>query len=196
MKARLVVESGDWALMKGQGSFDNIDELFALGDGERAAARSRPRRARRSSSWRSAAKTVPDRDAREVAQIMAAELDGLMRAGAQRSRGRAGDAGARGAARGAAAEADRAAVSDQTGGRALRRDPARHRRHRRAPSRSSRPSLARTPGRAQSLLGLARAASVAGPHAVAVKAAKDFLAAWHLADKDRPELAEMRALAR
>src|SRR5207247_2411414 len=31
MKARLVVESGDWALMKGQGSFDNIDELFALG---------------------------------------------------------------------------------------------------------------------------------------------------------------------
>ena len=31
MKARLVVESGDWALMKGQGTFDNIDELFALG---------------------------------------------------------------------------------------------------------------------------------------------------------------------
>ena len=31
MKARLVVESGDWAPMKGQGSFDNIDELFALG---------------------------------------------------------------------------------------------------------------------------------------------------------------------
>ena len=31
MKARLVVESGDWAQMKGQGSFDNIDELYALG---------------------------------------------------------------------------------------------------------------------------------------------------------------------
>ncbi|HEY1911130.1 MAG TPA: hypothetical protein VGG73_09415, partial [Vicinamibacterales bacterium] len=31
MKARLVVESGDWALMKGQSSFDNIDELLALG---------------------------------------------------------------------------------------------------------------------------------------------------------------------
>src|SRR5262249_57513112 len=31
MKARLIVESGDWASMKGQGSFDNIDELYALG---------------------------------------------------------------------------------------------------------------------------------------------------------------------
>jgi len=57
-------------------------------------------------------------------------------------------------------------------------------------------ALARTPGRAASLLGLARAASVAGPRTEAVKAAKDFLAAWHLADKDRPELAEMRALSR
>jgi hypothetical protein len=53
----------------------------------------------------------------------------------------------------------------------------------------------RTPGRAASLLGLARAASVAGPRAEAIKAARDFLAAWHLADKDRPEIAEMRALA-
>jgi hypothetical protein len=57
-------------------------------------------------------------------------------------------------------------------------------------------ALARTPGRAQSLLGLARAARVAGLKAESIKAAKDFLAAWHLADKDRPELAEMRALAR
>ena len=48
----------------------------------------------------------------------------------------------------------------------------------------------------QSLLGLARAASVAGLKPESIKAAKDFLAAWHLADKDRPELAEMRALSR
>jgi hypothetical protein len=57
-------------------------------------------------------------------------------------------------------------------------------------------SLARTPRRAVSLLGLARAAHAAGLRADAVKAAKDFLAAWHLADKERPELAEARALAR
>jgi hypothetical protein len=55
-------------------------------------------------------------------------------------------------------------------------------------------SLVRTPRPAASLLGLARAASVAGLHADAVRTAKDFLAAWHLADKDRPELAEARAL--
>jgi len=29
-----------------------------------------------------------------------------------------------------------------------------------------------------------------------VKAAKDFLAAWHLADASRPELAEAKQLAR
>src|SRR5205814_81443 len=31
MKARLVIESGAWSTMKGVGTFDNIDELFALG---------------------------------------------------------------------------------------------------------------------------------------------------------------------
>jgi hypothetical protein len=42
-------------------------------------------------------------------------------------------------------------------------------------------ALARTPGRAASLLG---------------PGATDFLAAWHLADATRPELAEARALSR
>ena len=31
MRARLVVESGEWATMRGQSTFDNVDELFALG---------------------------------------------------------------------------------------------------------------------------------------------------------------------
>ena len=44
MKARLVIESGDWTLMKGQGTFDNIDELFALGMASVPLARPRPRR--------------------------------------------------------------------------------------------------------------------------------------------------------
>jgi predicted Zn-dependent protease len=55
-------------------------------------------------------------------------------------------------------------------------------------------SLARTPRRASSLLGLARAAKAAGKPAEAAKAAKAFLAAWHLADAGRSELAEARAL--
>jgi predicted Zn-dependent protease len=56
-------------------------------------------------------------------------------------------------------------------------------------------ALVRTPGRSASLLGLARAAQKAGRRAEAVKAAKAFLAVWHLADATRPELAEARRLA-
>jgi hypothetical protein len=44
-------------------------------------------------------------------------------------------------------------------------------------------------------LGLARAAQKAGQRAVAVKAAKDFLAAWHSADAGRPELEEAKRLS-
>src|SRR5207244_8180911 len=78
MKARLVVESGDWTATKGQGSFDNIDELFALGaasvklgDAGRAEAAIE--------HLVEALKTVPDRDAAEVAGIMSIELDGMLK---------------------------------------------------------------------------------------------------------------------
>ena len=50
MKARLVLESGDWEQMQGQGNFDNIDELFALGIASVAARRSRGAPTRRSST--------------------------------------------------------------------------------------------------------------------------------------------------
>jgi hypothetical protein len=55
-------------------------------------------------------------------------------------------------------------------------------------------ALSRTPRRAAALIGLARAAHAAKADAVAVKAAREFLAVWHLADADRPELKEARAL--
>jgi hypothetical protein len=194
MKARLVVESGDWSLMKGQGSFDNIDELFALGvasvplnDPGRASAALE--------NLTKAGTSLPDADAREVAAIMAAELDGLIRLARN---DRSGSLAA--LARGAQLEARRpkpiarpypmkpagelyAEILLGTGDAA-------------AAVREFKAALARTPGRAASLLGLARAASVTGLHAESVKAAKDFLAAWHLADASRPELAEARALAR
>jgi hypothetical protein len=57
-------------------------------------------------------------------------------------------------------------------------------------------ALARTPRRAASLLGLARAASAAGRAKLAADTAREFLSVWKNADKDRPELAEARALAR
>ena len=194
MKARLVVETADWSPMKGQGSFDNIDELFALGMAS-IPLRDPGRADAALEQLLTAAKTVPDRDAREVAAIMAAELDGLVKLG-------------RNDRPGALASLARAAQLEAGRPRPVARpypikpagelygeillgtgDVA-------GAAAQFKAALARTPGRAASLLGLARAASVAGPRTEAVKAAKDFLAAWHLADANRPELAEMRALSR
>jgi tetratricopeptide (TPR) repeat protein len=194
MKARLVVESGDWASMKGQGSFENIDELYALGaasvklgDGARAEVALE--------HLDTASKTVPDADAREIAHIMAAELDGLMRFA------RGDKAGAFAAlAHASAAEAKRPKpiarpypikpAGELYGEILLASGDAA------GAVKQFQIALARTPRRAAALLGLARAAQKAGQPAVAVKAATDFLAAWHLADAGRPELAEARTLAR
>jgi tetratricopeptide (TPR) repeat protein len=194
MKARLVIESGAWSTMKGVGTFDNIDELFALGmasvklgDARRAEAALE--------HLGTASKTVPDRDAREVAEIMGAELDGLLRL-------------SRGDRAGALATLARATALEAKRPRPVARpypikpgaelyaetllsagDPA-------AAAVQFQAALMRTPRRAAPLLGLARAAQKAGRRAESAKAASDFLAAWHLADADRPELAEARALAR
>ena len=194
MKARLVMEAADWAQMKGQASFDNIDELFVLGVAS-VPLNDRGRADAALEHLSTAATTLPNRDAREVAQIMAAELDGLMRL-ARNDR-----PGALAAlARGAQLEARRpkpvarpypvkpagelyAEILLGTGDAA-------------AAVVQFKASLARTPRRAVSLLGLARAASAAGQTKLAADTARDFLKAWHLADKDRPELAEARALAR
>jgi len=56
-------------------------------------------------------------------------------------------------------------------------------------------SLARTPLRPRSLIGLARAASAAGDKATAESAVNRLRAVWHAADKDIPELAELSRLA-
>jgi tetratricopeptide (TPR) repeat protein len=55
-------------------------------------------------------------------------------------------------------------------------------------------SLARTPGRSRSLIGLARAASASGDKASAATAVAQLKANWHAADKDLPELAELTRL--
>jgi hypothetical protein len=194
MKARLVMETADWMQMKGQASFDNIDELFVLG----VASVPMNDRGRADAAFEhlsTAATTLPDRDAREIAQIMAAELDGLMRLARNDRPGALASL-----ARGAQLEARRPKpvarpypvkpAGELYGEILLGTGDAS------AAVVQFKASLARTPGRALSLLGLARAASAAGLRADAVKAAKDFLAVWHLADPDRPELAEARALAR
>jgi predicted Zn-dependent protease len=142
-----------------------------------------------------ASKTVPDADAREIAHIMAAELDGVMRAA------RGDGAGAHAAlAHATAAEAKRPKPSARPypikpagelfGEMLLASGDAA------GAVTQFQAALTRTPRRAASFLGLARAANKGGQRAVAVMAAKDFLAAWHLADSTRPELAEARGLAR
>ncbi len=192
MRARLIVESGSWGDMRGQGSFENIDELFALGyaalklgDQGRAEAAVE--------HLMNASKSVPDADARSIAGIMAAELDGSLRT----ARGdRAGGLAA--LARAAAAEAARPRpiarpypikpAAELYGEALLASGDAA------GAVKQFRASLTRTPRRAASLLGLARAAAKAGMKAEAAKAATDFLAAWRLADGARPELAEARQI--
>src|SRR5262245_923557 len=192
MKARLVVESGDWALMKGQGSFDNIDELFALGVASvRLGDKGRADAALEHLG--NAATSIPDRDAKEIAQIMRDELDGLMR----ETKDKAGSLAA--FARAAGLEAKRPKpiarpypvkpAAELYGEALLRAGDAA------GAVVQFQASLARTPGRAASLLGLARASKAAGKPAEAAKAAKEFVAIWHAADAARPELAEARALA-
>ena len=194
MKARLVVESGDWAPMKGQPTFDNIDELFALGMAS-IPLRDPGRAEVALEQLTTAAKTVPDHDAQEVAAIMAAEIEGLI------TLGRGDRAGALAAlARAAQLEAKRPRpvarpypikpAGELYGEILLGTGDAVE------AVTQFKAALVRTPGRAQSLLGLARAASITGPRTLAVGSAREFLKAWHLADKDRPEVAEMRALIR
>src|SRR5262249_39832941 len=150
-----------------------------LGDGGRADAALE--------QLQTASKVVPDADAREIAAIMAAELDGMMRvARGDRSAGLA----ALGKATAAEARRPRPiarpypikpaaelyAEALLAGGDAA------------GAVQQFQAALARTPRRAASLLGLARAARKAGQRSVGVKAASEFLAAWHLADAGRPEL--------
>jgi tetratricopeptide (TPR) repeat protein len=59
-----------------------------------------------------------------------------------------------------------------------------------------RATLAREPGRARSLFGLARAAELAGERAAARAAYSDFLRLMSRSDGDRPELTTARAFAR
>lgn len=194
MTARFVVESGVWGEMKGQASFEDIDELFALGMasvglGDRARADAALEH------MANAVKAITDRDAREVARIMSAQLNGLVLL----SRGdRAGALAA--LAQAAALESRRpkpiarpypikpahefyAEILLGTGDAA-------------SAINEFQAALERSPRRAASLLGLARAFEAAGRHGQAQRVAREFLQVWHLADADRQELAEARTMAR
>jgi tetratricopeptide (TPR) repeat protein len=188
MRARYVVESGSWAEMKGASAFGNVDELFAvgvsaasLGDVVRAEAAIQ--------HLQTAGKTIGDAEVREVVGIMVEQLTAFVRL-------------ARGDRAAAIAALERSVSREAKRPRPIARPypikPAAElygellllTGDARAAVAQFQAALARTPRRAQSLIGLAQAAHAAGNRAEAQRAAREFLSIWHRADSNRPELAE------
>jgi tetratricopeptide (TPR) repeat protein len=191
MRARFVVESERWSEMKGQGSFDNIDELFALG---LSAARlgDNARLLAAVKEFEKLGKSPPNAEVLEQATVMLHELGALL----MLSQGDSKEAFAA-MERATAAQARMPKPigrpypvkgADELYGELL--------------LATGRPkdavvwferTLARTPNRSRAVLGLARAAAKAGDAGKSRTAYKQFLANWRLADPNLPELAEARA---
>ena len=192
MRARLVVESGNWSEMQGRATFDNVDELFALG----IASAKLGDIARANAALEhmgTAIDAAPDADARQLAHIMQLELAGVVKA-------------ATGERTAALAALEQAAALEAGRPRPNARPypikPAVElyaetllaSGNPRSAVKEFQASLARTPRRAASVIGLARATQAAGLRTEALRAAREFLTIWRLADPDRAELNEMRAL--
>jgi len=194
MRARFVVESERWDVMKGQGSFDDVDELFALGLAS-VALGDRGRVEAALDQLRAARDAAPDADNKALAEIMYRQIAGLHAMASGRR-----DEGLSMLASAADLEAARPkpiarpypikpagelyAEALLSAGDAARAVQIYQR------------ALARTPGRAASLIGLARALKASGQSAQSARIARQLVAMWHLADADEPRLAEAKALAR
>src|SRR5207249_1276426 len=160
MRARLVVESGSWSEMAGRPTFDNVDELLALGIAS-VKLRDIARAEAALEHMGKAVDLAPDADNRELAGIMRLELAGSIEM-------------AKGNRRGALAALGQAKVHEAGRPRPNARPypvkPAAE-LYGEALLEAGRPraavtmfqeSLARTPRRAASLIGLMRAATAAG----------------------------------
>ena len=188
MRARYIIESERWAEMKGQTTFDNIEELFALGLsavnlGDAARVRMVI------DEFRKASAPGQPAELREQAEIMLRQMEAL-------------DVFARGQHQAAFAIMETAAslqarmprpigrpfpvldVNELYGDLLLQVERARE-----AITRFDR-VLARTPNRSRALLGLARAYRNAGDAANARAAYKRFLTNYRLADPGLAEVAE------
>lgn len=189
MRARYVLESERWAELRGQSSFDNIDELFAvglsaleLGDSPRAAA-VRDELDRASSAG--------DAGLREQTAIMGLELDAVAAL-------RSGTPGV------AFSKMDQAVALQRQMPKPIGRPyPVKGadelygelllRANRAADAVGwFRQALERTPNRSRAVLGLARASAQAGDREASRKAYAQFLDNWKDADAGLPELAEAR----
>ncbi len=192
MRARYVIESERWSEMKGQTSFDNIDELFALGlsafklgDGARLFAAV--------GELEKLVNAPPDAALREQSAVMLHQLGALLmmvdgkpkeafvaleRATAAQARmpkpiGRPyppkGADELSGELFLAAGRAKEAVIWFER-------------------------TLARTPNRSRAVLGLARAAAKAGDEAKSRASYKQFLTNWRTADAGLPEIKEAQSV--
>jgi tetratricopeptide (TPR) repeat protein len=194
MRARYIIESERWQEMKGQTTFDNIEELFALGLsavnlGDAARVRMVV------DEFRKASAPVQPAELREQAEIMLRQMEAL-------------DVFARGQHQAAFAVMETAAslqarmpkpigrpfpvldVNELYGDLLLQVGRAKE-----AISRFDR-VLARTPNRSRALLGLARAYRNAGDATNARAAYRRFLTNYRLADPGLAEVAEAREALR
>jgi tetratricopeptide (TPR) repeat protein len=193
MRARYVIESERWAEMQGQSTFDNLEELFALG----LSAVNLADAARVRTVIGELRKAAASQDAglREQAEVMLAEMEAL-------------DTFAQGRHAEAFSMMDRAAalqarmpkpigrpfpvkdVNELYGDLLLQVGRAKE-----AVVWFDR-ALARTPNRSRALFGLARAYRNAGDATNARAAYKRLLANYRLADPGLPEVAEAREAVR
>ena len=194
MRARYIIESERWQEMKGQSTFDNIEELFALGlsavnlgDAARVGTVI--------SEFRKASAPKQPAELREQAEIMLREMEAL-------------DQFARGQQPLAFATLDRAAALQSRMPRPIGRPfPVKdvNELYGDLLLQANRPkeaitwyerALARTPNRSRALFGLARAYRNTGDAANARAAYKRFLTNYRLADAGLPEIAEARDAVR
>jgi tetratricopeptide (TPR) repeat protein len=194
MRARYIIEGERWQEMKGQTTFDNIEELFALGLsavnlGDAARVRAVIEEFRKAAAPSQAA------ELREQAEVMLREMEAL-------------DLFAQGRQAEAFAMMDRAAALQSRMPKPIGRPfPVKgaDELYGELLLQASRPkeaiawfdrALARTPNRSRALLGLARAYRNAGDATNARAAYKRLLTNWRLADPGLPELTETRDAVR
>lgn len=191
MRARYIIESERWNEMKGQGSFDNIDELFALGMSA-AKMGDVKRLVAAVGEFEKMSTAGADPELREQSAVMLHELGALL----MLAQGRSGEAFAA-IERAVAAQARMPKPigrpypvkgADELYGELLLQAG----RAKEAMVWFQR-ALTRTPNRSRAVLGLARAATKAGDGATGRSAYKQFLTNWRSSDANLPETREARA---
>jgi tetratricopeptide (TPR) repeat protein len=193
MRARAVVETGRWTLMRGRTRFDNNDELFAIGaSAARTGDVATARMAQQELARRAAAPHAGDR--RPLVAILEREIAALIELAD--GRGSQAIAPARDAV-----DAERRLPA--IGGLPPLVKPPQELlgeillelgRPREAAA-AFEGALQRYRNRSASVLGLARALAASGAQARAREQYRRFLASWRRADPNQPELAEARRAA-